>query len=323
MILINFPSKQRGIALITVLLIVAIATIIAVSLAHRQQIDIRRTANLINQQQAYYYVLGAESWAKLILMRDGEKSQTIDHLGEVWATQLPPTLIEGGILQASIEDLQGKFNLNNLLTTEGKPDTQQINYFKQLLKEIADTNHDSRFSEREIEQLVEACIDWIDDNDSPTLPYGAEDNRYLLKKPAYRTANRPFSSLSELHLLEGMNNELFQTLQAYITVLPTHTAININTAPALVLKALSEQLRLADIELLIKKRQSEPFNNLQEFMRSDAFAGIVLESKNLDVASHYFLLTGYVMLDNTQITLQSLFYRQQQNVLLIQRAPQI
>lgn len=323
MILTNSPKKQHGIALITVLLIVAIATIIAVSLAHRQQIDIRRTANLINQQQAYYYVLGAESWARLILIRDGEKSQAIDHLGEIWATQLPPTLIDGGILQASFEDLQGKFNLNNLLTPEGNPDPQQVNYFKQLLKEIAEANNDLRFSEREIQQIVDACLDWMDENDSPTLPYGAEDNRYLLKKPAYRTANRPFSSISELRLLDGMTNELFQSLQPYITALPTHTALNVNTAPALVLKALNEQLRLADIELLIKKRQSDPFNNLQEFTRSDAFAGVVLEYKNLDVASHYFLLTGYVMLDNTQITLQSLFYRQQQNVLLIQRAPQI
>jgi len=97
-----------------VLLIVALATVTAVAMTTRQQFDIRRTANLLNSEQAYLYALGGEEWAKQILLRDAAKNK-FDHTKELWALPLPPTFISGGNLQGHIEDLQSRFNLNNLV----------------------------------------------------------------------------------------------------------------------------------------------------------------------------------------------------------------
>ncbi len=105
--------RQVGVALITVLLIVFLASIAAVSLAALQQLAIRRSTVLLHQQQARLYTLGAEQWAMIILARDRQKNET-DHPGEEWAS-LPPTLpIEGGTITARLTDLQGCFNLNNV-----------------------------------------------------------------------------------------------------------------------------------------------------------------------------------------------------------------
>jgi len=100
-------KTQRGVALITVMLVVALATTAAVNMAGRQQLDIRRTENVLYQGQALMYLLGVESWARQFLSDDRRKNK-IDHLGEDWAVRLPPLPIEGGQLMGFIDDLQGR-----------------------------------------------------------------------------------------------------------------------------------------------------------------------------------------------------------------------
>lgn len=119
----NYSTNSKGVALITALLIVALATIIAVAMTTRQQLDIHRTSNIIKGDQAYIYALGGESWAKSILLRDQNQ---IDSLDETWATQIPPLPIPGGTIQLEIEDLQARYNINNLLK-------QQQGIFERLL----------------------------------------------------------------------------------------------------------------------------------------------------------------------------------------------
>jgi general secretion pathway protein K len=120
---LNYSTNSKGVALITALLIVALATIIAVAMTTRQQLDIHRTSNIIKGDQAYIYALGGESWAKSILLRDQNQ---IDSLDETWATQIPPLPIPGGTIQLDIEDLQARYNINNLLK-------QQQSIFERLL----------------------------------------------------------------------------------------------------------------------------------------------------------------------------------------------
>lgn len=92
---ISSGYQEKGVALITVMLILALATILAVSMSSRQQLDIHRSANVFNFEQAYQYVLGAEMWAKQILKRDFENNK-LDSANDDWATVLPPLPIEGG-----------------------------------------------------------------------------------------------------------------------------------------------------------------------------------------------------------------------------------
>ena len=109
----GFERSQTGVALITVLLIVFLASVTATSLAALQQIAIRRSTVLQHQQQARLYTLAIEQWAVLVLARDSQQNET-DHLHEEWANASSALPVTEGVLSAQLRDLQGCFNLNNL-----------------------------------------------------------------------------------------------------------------------------------------------------------------------------------------------------------------
>lgn len=303
-------TVQTGVALLTALFVVVLTTIIAVAMTTRQQLDIRRTANILHGDQAYLYALGAESWARRILARDG-KNGTVDHHYDIWATQLPPVTIPGGSLQGQITDLQGRFNLNNLVVS-GEINLEAVAYFTRLLKVLELP-----------EAWVQVVIDWIDSDQTPQSPNGAEDNTYLLNTPAYRTADQFFKNPSELRLLTGIALADYQKLLPHITTLPTSTAININTATDSVLMALAENLTLADIDLLKKSREDKPFESVQDFLVHDALAGIEINAEGISVTSHYFLVTASVEIERVQMQLTSVLWRQFDQVNVILRSQNV
>jgi len=292
---------------VTALLVVALATIVAVEMMTRQQLDIRRTENMINGDQAYQYALGGENWAVLILLRDRQHS-SIDHLNEIWATELPPLPIEGGYLQAHLEDLQSRFNLNNLLTKEGKVNPKEVAYFERLLNllELPPT-------------LIPAIIDWIDSDHDPQIADGAEDDVYLAKNPAYRTANTLLNNPSELRSVSGFDPESYNKLAPYITTLPSPTLININTAPALILRALAPEIKESDIASLIAEREQQFFKTKPEFLEHPAFAGLKLNDELISVASDFFLLTIKTQVGRGQAQLTSVLHRLSDKVNVISR----
>ena len=135
-------NQQAGIALIMVLLVVALVAIMAAGIASKQQLSTRRTGNLLNNEQAYMYLLGAEDWAKNILAQDFKDNKT-DSFDDDWAVELPPIPVEGGTIQGKIKDLQARFNINNFL--------KEISAFRSyylrvdpenlLIKTMADNNY--------------------------------------------------------------------------------------------------------------------------------------------------------------------------------------
>ncbi len=272
--------KQTGIALITALLIVALATITAVSLISAQHISIRRTENVIHGAQARLYTLGAEAWAKQVLWQDQQDSQ-IDELNEAWATQLPPSVVEGGTLLGTIEDLQARFNLNSLINEKDQINPVMLGYLQELFLQLEIPN-----------DIVYNIVDWIDNNKSTSPPYGAEQDYYLTLDIPYRNANHFFYDLSELRLVAGVDAEIYQKLRPYLCVLPRYTAININTASAMVLKTLSSTVSEDGIQKLIHDREKQPFKTINDFAAQPIFAGTQLDTKNLAVNSQFFLFTG-------------------------------
>jgi len=298
---------QNGVALITALLIVALATIITVAMTTRQQIDIRRTANIINSEQAYMYALGAENWVRRILLRDA-KSNKIDSFNDIWAIPIPPLPIVGGVVQGQIEDLQSRFNLNNLIK-EGQASAEDIIFFERLLAilELPPA-------------LAQVAVDWIDNDMEPQVPHGAEDNAYLTKTPAYRTSNTRFTNPTEMRLLAGIDNESYQKLLPYISTLPTYSPININTASLEILMALVKELSESDAQTLIADREKKPFQSIQDFLIHDALAGLEIKANNLSVSSDYFLLTAQVQIDKAQTQLNSILYRSSDKVEIVMRS---
>ena len=293
------PHHNRGVALITVMLVVALATTTAVAMASRQQVDIRRTENTLYQGQALMYLYGVESWSQQFLAED-RRDNEIDHNGEDWAIRLPPLPVEGGQVQGYIEDLQGRFNLNNLKLSEERGKLEQER-FERLLKQL-DIKTD----------IISTIQDWIDADIDPRFPAGAEDDIYLGQTPAYRTANQNMLSPSELLLLKDLDKEIYEKLRPHITTLPEVTPININTASVEMLMSLADDISSADIEGIIKKRDDNAYESVEAFLAEDIFAGKNISEEGLSVNSDHFLLVAQADIGHLRQTLTSIFVRDEE-----------
>ena len=298
--------SQGGVALVTALLVVSLATVAAVAMATRQHIDVRRTGNLLHGEQAYSYALAAESWAQVILRRDAVESD-FDSLAEDWATALPPIAVEGGVVSGKVEDLQGRFNVNNLINESNTVSEVDLEYFKRLLDNLG------------LQQsLAVALADWIDKDINVRFPDGAEDEYYLLQERPYRAANRPLVDISELRLVKGFTPEAMQLLAPHVTALPEETTINVNTATAEVLRALNPQLSESDVDRLIADRGETGYENPNDFLSHAALAGLELGGEP-DVTSIFFRILTQVDIGDSRVRLESLLQRDEVGAWIIYR----
>ena len=291
-----WASGQRGVALLTALLVVSFATVAAVAMATRQHVDVRRTGNLVHGEQAYAYALAAESWARVTLRRDARESDH-DSLDEDWATALPPIAVEGGLVSGQVEDLQGRYNVNNLLGEDGKASDAERAYFTRMLDLLGLDK-----------SLADTLTDWIDADIDIRFPDGAEDEHYLLNQPAYRTANRPLTHISELRLVKGFGPEVLQLLAPHVTALPGYTLINVNTATAVMLQALHAELDESTVETLVADRGDSGYQSVDDFLGHTAFAGLELDTA-IDVRSDFFRILTDVVVGQGQARLESLLSR--------------
>lgn len=289
--------RQHGVALITALLVVALAVVAATAMATRLQVDVRRTANLLHGEQAYAYATAAESWAQVILHKDVKES-TIDALDEEWATALPPIAVEGGVVTGRITDLQGHFNVNSLLSSAGAPNQVNIEYFKRLLEVL------------ELDPaLIPPLLDWIDEDVNATFPGGAEDDAYLLMDPPYRAANHRLTDVSELLLVQGYTAEVVARLSPHVIALPADDAnINVNTATPQVLQALHVELAPDAVQRLLDARTKTPFADSGSFLAHDALAGLGINVA-LGVSSQWFGVDIEVRVGSGRARIRSLLRR--------------
>lgn len=293
-------SRQRGVALITAILVVAVATILATNLMWLSTLDQRRTASALATDQALQYMLGAEAWVGEILKQDLEESPDTDHLGEIWASEIEPLPIDGGFIHGRVYDPQGLFNLNNLVNNQGEVDEQMYAQFERLLDLV------------EVDPgFAGAVVDWIDPDYEPHFPYGGEDDAYARSEPQYRTANGMITSPTELLAVTGMDAEQFARLEPYVTALPRGTKLNVNTAPAVLLASLSDELSINIAESLVEDRDLGAFDSVQT-----TFQGLVSEEMlpYIDGISDHFLLVGEVTIGDTQLTINALLQRHSSGV---------
>ncbi len=300
-------DRQRGVALITALLVVAIATVAAVAMAARQQLDVRRTAGLLHGEQAWAYVLGAEDWAKVVLRRDALNSQ-VDTLSEDWSASPPVSLVEGGTIVGRLIDLQGRFNLNNLVQQSGAPDAQAIEYYKRLLRNL-DLD----------ERLADAVVDWIDPDINVRFPDGAEDGTYLSLEPPYRTANRLLVDASELRLVKGYDAAVLNRLRPHVVALPVRTAINVNTADAVVLSALAVGLTVADGAKLAEGRGEDGYPSVDSFRQDPVLKSKAVDASLLSVSTGWFMMLSEADIGEGRARLASRLQRLKGQVRVVSR----
>ena len=289
---------KRGVALITAMLITALTASLAAGLAWNSALDVRRTMVLLFHEQGIQVALGAESWMRNILRDDLAESQT-DHLGELWASDLPGLPIESDTVQGAvagkIEDLQGRFNVNNLIDQNDEIDQAVFDQFQRLLRVL---ELDSR--------IAGITADWIDANQEAGFPDGAEDAIYTGFTPPYRTYNLPLSNVSELAALEGMDKASYDRLRPHVTALPGRTSINVNTATAEVLRSLDDSLDEAAVERLMSLREEGGIPNI-----ADTFSTLVSPEmfSLLTESSGFFRLKAVVQIDTVRVTYFSILQR--------------
>ena len=285
----------RGVALITAILITALAGSVAAGLAWDSALDMRRTTVLLYRDQAVHVAMGAESWLAAVLRQDLEDSET-DHLGEIWASELPGLPIEGGEVFGNVEDLQGRFNLNNLIGADGLVDEPSLEQFRRLLAVLG---LDPR--------IAGITADWIDADQEAGFPDGAEDPIYTGLIPPYRTANQPLASASELAAIEGIDKASLDILLPHVVALPGRTGINVNTATGPVLQSLSEEITAGDIEALLAERAETGFADINATFSSFGVPPEILNQ--LLETTDFFQLKLIVRIDTVRITYFSLLER--------------
>ncbi|MDH4105921.1 MAG: type II secretion system minor pseudopilin GspK [Gammaproteobacteria bacterium] len=297
----GFAERQRGVALIMAVLIVALATILAVNVTFRGMMDQRRSSNLFALDQGFEVALGAEGWAADILRQDAQDSQT-DHFGEIWAKSLAALPIDEGVgtVEGRLEDMQGRFNLNNLVFADGTTNEKAVKQLERILAML------------DIEPTWAAAMaDWIDADVQPGFPDGAEDTVYLGLDPPHLAANMPITRASELMVLPEFGAERFRRLQPYVTALPVGTKLNVCTAPGIVLDSLSETQRQFSLnpEDLAQRRKDICFPSLEDLRGTLGQADYDLIKDTLSESSTYFRATVWVTIGTTQFTLYSLLAR--------------
>jgi len=232
--------RAGGVALISVMLIVALCSALMYELLVRHSLVVAKTRQVLYGDQSRAYTLGAEAYARQLLAEDwqNEDSRALDSLEEPWAQPIEPFDVDNGSLELSIVDLDRRFNLNSL--AGGDADVQ-VKRFKTLLNALG---LDDRFAE--------LWKDWVD-ADQQITGFGAEDGTYLLRDTPYRTANTASGSITELALLDGLDPDTLAALWPYVMVVPsTTTLINVNTADAPTLQSISEAMTAARAESLVE-----------------------------------------------------------------------
>ncbi|HMK85681.1 MAG TPA: type II secretion system minor pseudopilin GspK [Steroidobacteraceae bacterium] len=336
-------SRQRGVALIIALILVALAAILATKLGYDGWLERRRAVGILATEQAFHFGLGAEAIAAEVLAQpqyairsqgtpagqsgpaSGQPTQGQPQantnqitLAQPWAQPSQPLPItseedpEGppiGTVQGALEDMQGRFNLNNLARTirtqtgQLQQDPEMLAQFQRILAAVGLET-----------KWAGIARDWIDADDQPGEPDGAEDSVYTSQNPPYRTGNWPMLSPSELMNMPGFGADRYRKIAPYVTALPTANApINICTAPAVVLESLADNLSgeyTGSPEVLINGRRTGCFPDIPTLTNVlGPTAAQRLTGRFTDTSS-YFRLTTRVMLGTTQFTLYSLLYRQ-------------
>ena len=310
-------SSQRGVALLTILVMVALATILAATIAKRQTNTAENTGYLMRQDQSLLYAKSAEAFFSELLIQDSDNGSSIDHLQENWAKPMPSFPVEDGSVSGKLLDESGKFNLNNLVKADGNQvDDSARRWFEKLLQRVGLPA-----------ELSQAVIDWQDTNDEVTGAMGAESSYYQGLDPAYLTPNTKFHSIEELKLVRGFEGKNYDLIKPYVTALPEQTKVNMNTAPALLLASIDPKVDVKAIEQQLKVKETElaHFNNVGDLWKLSAFSGIDEQSKTdaaslLDSKSNYFTAQIEVMLSERKRQFTSLMMRKDKQVIVYSRS---
>jgi general secretion pathway protein K len=312
-------ARQRGIALLVAIIMFALATTVAAAITYNKAMAARRAAATFTLEQAVQAGMAAEAFAAIVLEDNGNKPKT--QTSDEWAQPLGPVEIEGtGVwIQAQLEDLTGRFNLNSLVSLQGPPlntyakDLHQVEVFQEILHAL---DIDQRYAD--------LLVDWIDPDSQPE-PQGGEDTMYLTQLPPYRPPNTFITHTSEILALPGFGPENYAKIAPFITALPSDEKVNTCTASGLVLDVTANdpQGNVAYRNEDMKKRREKgcwPLNVDYVAGIQDATAKAAAQPRVIEKSSWFRLRTN-IRIGTAEFVLYSVLFREQTNrVRTVQRS---
>ncbi len=328
-------NHQKGSILITVILVAALISLLAVQIYSRLALDSRRTLNILDTDRAYYYALGAEELAVQILKtslkpKKGETSKNSVNLGQEWAKKGMVFPIEGGQLAGEIRDMSACFNVNSLLSRKPANAAEASAPSAGTNRELPISPDQPLRGQKLLEVLFAQILpteaitpkamaarirDWLDSDSQPFGADGAEDDAYLQLKRPYRTGNTLMGSIEELRTLLDFTPQMVETMTPYLCALPDSEmkTLNLNTIaknqPEL-LMMLYQDLSLDKAKEILQSRPTSGYDRAT--FKEKLGSGIKLrkEARGLpDFNSDRFLINAEAIVGRGHARLQSLVQR--------------
>ncbi len=291
------PSRQRGVAIVTALLLTTLAITIVASLFWQQQVQVRSIENQRLQLQKQWVLRGALDWARLILREDARYS-LIDDLNEPWAVPLSETRLDryvesasirgnagSAVLSGAIQDAQSRLNLTGL-ATRGEVNVAEVQAFERLLTAL---RQDPGLARATAQQVAASQRASSADSGAPR-PIG-------------------FAQVDDLLAVPGFTPAVMAAVRNAVVFLPRATPVNVNTAPAEVLAARLVTLSLAEAGNIVNARRSASFRDLNDFAARLPGRPEPPPTSLAAVATSYFLVNGRVTIGEASLQVQGLVER--------------
>jgi general secretion pathway protein K len=288
--------RQAGVAVITAVLIVAVAASAAAMMLAQQSAMIDQALMVSARAQGDLYAQAGVDWARGVLVEDLRRGRDVDTLDEAWSRPIAGLPVDRAVVAGALEDEQGKFNLNNLVSGGGRSAAEEA-LFRRLLALLSLPP-----------DLADAVVDWIDFDHDLSGTGGAEDAYYLTLARPYRAPNGPMVQVEELYRVRGFDARSVERLRPYVTALPTKTTINANTASATLLAAVLGVTR-EQVDPLLAERRTKPFAQRNDFMSRIGALGVTSLPVEVDVKSSHFAARVQVTQDEVRLATEALVRR--------------
>jgi general secretion pathway protein K len=312
-------QKQRGVALLVVLLLLAVMTAIAATMSERLVLGIDRATSQVSNQQAYWYAIGVESLAIYGIRESLEEGDTVN-MSQPWALDEQIYPLEYGDARGVIRDMQACFNVNALSAVTLDPTTSSRPYLLEVWRMLLE---ESGVDSYRAEVIADSTWEYLDQGDSVMTQAGVEDATYESLSPPYMTANGMIADISELRSVYQMDAQAMQRISWLACALPTSDLrINVNTLrvwqakifAALFAPSLSEQ----QAAQVIDNRPYDGWESIDDFMAEPNIASIDPNIKNsakqyLSVDSRYFELDAEISVQDSRVRLRSLLHSENSN----------
>lgn len=303
-------NQQKGIALITVLMILAIMVTIAATITGRLTLSLKRTEGLSFSQKVYWYGQASADLGRMILDQDFSDSEVVS-LDQIWATPDMIFPLENGNLAGQISDQRGCFNINAVgLQDKGNSPAAPVIQFQALLESIG-------VSDYKAEMIAESTRDWIDENDESDASQGAEDSFYQGRAVPHLAANNLMVDISELRAVQGMGQKIYEKVIPYLCAVPSQEQlINVNTVlqdqPEILYAMFKDDFNLpvSDFIELLEDRPVSGWSSVNNFFSHNIFSNITPSAvfkKQFEVTSDFFKLDGLVEYEDRLMRVQLFF----------------